>query len=231
VSLAAELPVLLTAMMAGLLGSGHCFAMCGGIAGSLGLVSGGSRAGPALVFNGGRMASYMLLGAVVGAVTGAVGSAMGIPAWAMGLRVLTAIFIFLLGLQFLTGLKLLEPLERAGSRIWRRVSPFASRTAALPPALGRFTLGLCWGLLPCGLVYTMLLMAASTGAWHTGALVMASFGLGTMPSMLGMSLASGSIRIVLADRFVRGFIGGGLILLAVWSLVTLAGGTGAGHAH
>ena len=64
------------AFLAGLLGSGHCFGMCGGIAGSLGAISGASTrsiAPPALQFNFGRVLGYALLGAVAGGVLGAAG--------------------------------------------------------------------------------------------------------------------------------------------------------------
>ena len=59
------------------------------------------------------------------------------------------------------------------------------RAASRPGPASRLLVGLCWGLLPCGLVYTLLLAAASTGSVPAGAAIMVAFGLGTLPSMVG----------------------------------------------
>ena len=76
-NLATALPAIVTAFMAGILGSGHCFGMCGGIAGGFGAISGAARNEakliPSLVFNLGRLCSYMLLGAIVALLLGSSG--------------------------------------------------------------------------------------------------------------------------------------------------------------
>jgi sulfite exporter TauE/SafE len=91
-------------------------------------------------------------------------------------------------------------------------------------------LGMSWGFLPCGLVYTMLLTAASMGHFVNGALVMLAFG--TLPSMLGLTLAAPSLASFLDDRWTRRAIGASMVLLAAWSLFVLYGmGQGGGHMH
>jgi sulfite exporter TauE/SafE len=219
------LTALVTAFMAGLLGSGHCFGMCGGIAASLGALgsggSGRSRPWPALVFNSGRLVAYVVLGVLAAMLLGNIGDMLHIPRWARMLRLLMAVIILLIGLRFLFDLRLLDPLEKAGARLWQRVQPFAVRVSSRPGAVNRLLLGLCWGLVPCGLVYSVVLMAASTASVAGGASLMLAFGIGTLPSMLGSTWMSPIFSVLLRDRWVRRLVGFSLVLLAGWTLVML----------
>lgn len=221
------MPVLVTAFTAGILGSGHCFGMCGGIAGGFGALAGpaggGSRFVPALLFNGGRVASYAILGAVTALLLGGAGQMLDIPRWARILRVVTALMILLIGLRFLLNVRWLDPLEKAGAGVWNRVRPLAARLSGSQGAGSRLLLGLCWGLIPCGLVYSVLLTAASTGKFIEGASVMLAFGLGTLPSMLGMAWMSPVLSSFMRDRWVRRLIGFSLVLLAAWTLGMILG--------
>lgn len=226
------LPVLVTAFFAGLLGAGHCFGMCGGIAGGLGAMSAGRGAvGAALLFNGGRILSYGLLGGVTALLLGAAGEQLGVPAWSRWLRGLTGVLIALVGLRFLFDWQGLARIEQAGGGLWARVAPLASRTARIRGPLGRFALGLTWGFLPCGLVYTMLLTAMSTGRFLDGFLTMLAFGAGTLPALLGMTIWAPALAGFLQERTTRRLVGAGLLGVAAWTLFVLWGMGGAGHAH
>jgi sulfite exporter TauE/SafE len=223
--------------MAGLLGSGHCFAMCGGIAASLGVLTAGgrnpSRVRAATEFNLGRMISYGALGAMAAGLMGFAGDLAHWSSAGQALRLATAVMVALLGLRFLFNWRGLDLVERLGARLWQHVHPLALRAGARQDAAGRLLLGLCWGLLPCGLVYTMLLTAASTGQVMVGSTAMLAFGLGTLPSMLGLTLAAPGLAVVLGDRSFRAFVGFSLVLLALWMVFTLtfAGPPGAHTAH
>src|SRR5688572_1995472 len=100
------LPLVLSAFMAGLLGSGHCFAMCGGIAGSLGVVHGQSaRSGSkgmvaALQFNLGRIAAYTCLGALLALGAGWVGEGLQLHSWGLWLRILSAVLVAMIALHY-----------------------------------------------------------------------------------------------------------------------------------
>lgn len=215
-----DFTVLLTAVMAGLLGSGHCFGMCGGIAAGLGSTVRQGWAS-AVLFNSGRLMSYAILGAASATILSSVGHVLNVPQWGFVLRLMTAIMILLIGLQFVFGWQLLGGLERLGAKIWKKVLPFALRASAMPGGSGRLLLGLCWGLLPCGLVYSVLLTASSTGTQVGGALVMLAFGLGTLPSMLGMSLSAPVLRQFLADPWSRKLMGLALVFLAILSVILM----------
>jgi hypothetical protein len=226
--------VLVTAFMAGLLGSGHCFGMCGGIAGSLGaLARVGSRSLilPGLQFNAGRLLGYALLGALAGGILGAAGDIMTLKSIGTWLRGLTALMVLLIGLRFLLDWRGLDLIERGGAGLWRRILPLAVRISQRHDWIGRLGLGLCWGFLPCGLVYTVLMTAASTGSSLAGATTMFAFGLGTLPAMLGLTVAAPALNVFLGDRLVRRIVGFSLVVLAAWMFVLLTAAPGGEHVH
>lgn len=217
---------LITAFFVGLLGSGHCFGMCGGIAAGLGSIPAANGAQQtakpsaisATLFNLGRIIGYAILGLISAWLLAQLGNVLNIPKWSMLLRLLTALMIFLIGLQYLLTWNTLGWIERAGSKAWKFVLPLAVRASALPGGTGRLLLGLCWGFLPCGLVYSVLLTASAAGAPLAGASVMLAFGVGTLPSMLGISLAAPALAALLNDRWARKLMGAALILLAILSV-------------
>jgi sulfite exporter TauE/SafE len=224
-----DFSALFTAFFVGLLGSGHCFGMCGGIAAGLGSLPESRENGDytkpgatsAILFNLGRIVSYALLGLVSAWILTGVGQALNVPKWGMILRLVTALMIFLIGIQFLFSWQTLAGIERLGGKVWKLILPIAVRASSLPGGSGRLLLGLCWGLLPCGLVYSVLLTASAAGSAVSGAAVMLAFGIGTLPSMLGMSLAAPALATMLSDRWTRKLMGAALILLAVLSVVLM----------
>jgi len=210
--------VLSTAFIAGLLGSGHCFGMCGGIAAGLGAMARGRAVVPALQFNLARLASYAALGLLA---AGVLSGFADFKQAGRFLRLLTALMIFLIGLRFLFDFRGVDIIERGGARLWKKILPLALKAGSRQDWLGRLLLGACWGLLPCGLVYTVLMTAASTANAVSGALVMLAFGAGTLPAMLGLTVAAPALASFLEDRTVRRVIGFALIVLALWALMTI----------
>jgi sulfite exporter TauE/SafE len=228
----------MTAFFVGLLGSGHCFGMCGGIAAGLGTMPGGKGEEPskpsaisAMLFNLGRVLGYAVLGLLSAWLLVRLGNVLNVPKWSMILRLLTALMILLIGLQYLTNWNLLGFIERGGARVWKLVLPLAVRASAMPGGSGRLLLGLCWGFLPCGLVYSVLLTASAAGSPVSGAMVMIAFGFGTLPSMLGISLAAPALTVMLNDRWAKKLMGTALILLAVISLALMYVKTQSKQAH
>jgi len=212
--------VLSTAFLAGLLGSGHCFGMCGGIAAGLGAMSRGRALVPAFQFNLARLTSYAVLGLVAASV---LGSVSGLMPWARWLRLLTALMILMIGLKFLFDFRGIEFIERGGAGLWKRILPFALKAGNRQDWIGRLLLGFCWGFIPCGLVYTVLMTAASTANPVSGAITMLAFGAGTLPAMLGLTAAAPALASFLEDRTVRRVIGFALVVLAVWTVVMMWG--------
>jgi sulfite exporter TauE/SafE len=223
--------ILSTALLAGLLGSGHCFGMCGGIAAGLGAMSRGRAVVPALQFNLARLFSYAVLGLLAATILSGVTGLIPIARW---LRIFTALMILLIGLKFLFEFRGIEFIEKGGAGLWKKILPFAMKASNRQDAIGRFLLGACWGFIPCGLVYTVLMTAASTANPASGATTMLAFGIGTLPSMLGLTVAAPALSAFLEDRTVRKVIGFALVVLAAWTIAMMwAGmqGQAGSHAH
>jgi sulfite exporter TauE/SafE len=231
-----ELSLLLAALGGGLVGSGHCLGMCGGIVGAFALGVAPERrqrvGGLTLYVGGyqlGRLLTYALLGAVAGAAGAALGRLLPPAAARLASRALAATFFLGLGLYLLGWPQLLLPIERLGARLWRRVEPLGRRWLRPRSPLHAVGLGAVWGFLPCGLVYSMLALAATAGGPLAGAAVMAAFGLGTVPALLAAGLASGWLGRVARQTWVRRVAGTAYLAAAVWLAVSL--GPALAHAH
>jgi len=206
------------ALLAGLAGSGHCLAMCGGIAGALALRDRARAGAPsrwtlALAYNLARVASYALAGALAGLLGSTLLRTADVAPLSIAFRVLAGLIMIAAAGRLLFGWRLLDPLEAAGAGLWRRILPRSSATAQRGGLIGAIGLGLAWGWLPCGLTYSMLLLAATTASVLTGALVMAAFGLGTLPAMVGATVAFERAAKVLANRATLRNVAGSLLLL------------------
>lgn len=212
------LPLLISALILGLLGGGHCLGMCGGLMGALTLAippeQRGRRLQLLLAYNLGRILSYATAGLLFGLAGWAVASS---PA-AMLLRIVAGLLLISMGLYLGGWWSGLTRIEALGRGLWRHIQPVASRllpVSSLPRAL---LLGALWGWLPCGLVYSTLLWAASQGDALDSALLMLAFGLGTWPVLLATGMAAERLTALLRRRGVR--MAGGLlvILFGLWTL-------------
>jgi len=214
------LPQMLSALILGLLGGGHCLGMCGGLMGALTLAipreQRSRRLRLLLAYNLGRIFSYACAGLLIGLAGWAVANSPG----AMLLRVLAALLLIYMGLYLAGWWSGLTRIEGLGRGLWRYIQPLASRmlpVSNLPRAL---LLGALWGWLPCGLVYSTLLWAASQGNALSSALLMLAFGIGTWPVLLATGLAAEHTTALLRRRGVR--IAGG-VLVIVFGLWTFPG--------
>ena len=212
---------LTTALLAGFLGSAHCLGMCSGISGLFAVRaatrSSLARIPMALTYNFGRILSYAVLGALVATFGSALLAA--IPTIAGPIRFISGLIIVLIGLQIAFNWSILQPIERMGGVLWQKISPAATAlipVSTFPRALG---LGLLWGFLPCGLVYSVLLIAATSAEVLSGASIMIAFGLGTLPAMLLTGLGAMKLTLFFSRRGAR--FGAGLLIVIAGAL-TLA---------
>jgi sulfite exporter TauE/SafE len=209
-----------TAFVAGLLGSGHCLAMCGGITTALGTAQAGRAPfWQLLVYQLGRISSYGVGGAIVGAMGAAAGMAFETSRWSAGLRLATALIVVLIGLDIAVGttarVRWLRAPERWGALVWRRVAPAARTVLPVRPGARALALGLLWGWLPCGLVYSVLLAAAVAGSAARGSATMMAFGLGTLPTMLGLSFAGARLRFT--GGMLSRLVGAVIVACGLWA--------------
>ncbi|WP_397458230.1 sulfite exporter TauE/SafE family protein [Pseudomonas asplenii] len=211
-------PLLVSAVILGVLGGGHCLGMCGGMMSALTLAippeQRARRWRLLLAYNLGRVLSY----AAAGLLTGLAGWAVASSPAATVLRVVAGLLLISMGLYLAGWWSGLTRIESLGRGLWRFIQPIANRllpVSSLPRAL---LLGALWGWLPCGLVYSTLLWAASRGNALDSALLMLAFGLGTWPVLLATGLAAERVTALLRKRRVRQ--GGGLLvmLFGLWTL-------------
>lgn len=207
----------------GLLGGTHCVGMCGGIVSALTVQLPGQRRSDwplHLAYNVGRISSYTLAGAAMGAI-GTVGLLFNnILPIQLVLYVAANLMLVALGL-YLTGFtRALSGVERLGQKLWTRIQPLTRRFLPARSVGQAFPLGLLWGFLPCGLVYSVLATALVTGSAERGAGLMLAFGLGTLPNLLLAGMVLKRLRDIVRNRAVR--TGSGLVVLAfgVYGLVT-----------
>jgi hypothetical protein len=216
----------LAAFVVGLLGGGHCVGMCGGIVGALtfGLpASVQSRLTTTLPYqlgyNLGRITSYVVAGAVMGGLGVLLVQAVPVFIAQQVLLVIAAVFMILLGLYLGGWWTGLARIERLGNYLWTRIEPFARRLLPVKTPGQAWILGLVWGWIPCGLVYSMLVWTVSAGSVAKGAGLMLAFGLGTLPNLFLMGVLAGSIARWLKDIRVRRAAGLTVILFGIVTLV------------
>ena len=212
---------LTAAFLAGLTGGAHCAAMCGPLIG----IACGPRVRwlrQALAYNAGRIASYCAAGALTGAM-GAAGLVLrgGPGTQQIMLAIMSAALILLAG--YVAGITaLVRGIEAAGSVLWRRIEPCSRRFLPADTPARAFGLGLVWGWLPCGMVYVALIAALATADPLHGALLMAAFGLGTLPNVLAISAWLGYATRLVKGRLARLIAAGAIAAVGVAGIARAA---------
>ena len=214
---------LLSAFMIGLLGSTHCIGMCGGIANALAFSNASStknRLFYPLFYNIGRILSYAIIGIIAGSLGFTINQLLG-PQGGVILRTITGLIMIALGL-YLAGWWLgLRYLEQVGAKVWLKISPLTRKLLPINSTRQALNLGLLWGFLPCGLVYSTIALATFSGQWYQGGLLMLSFGLGTMPTMLVISSTSQQLSTFITKKKIRMIAGILVILFGLWTITPL----------
>jgi uncharacterized protein len=218
------------AFLVGLLGGVHCVGMCGGIVAALtmglpgALQHNGRRLAPyVLAYNAGRLLAYVLAGALLGGVGFLAAHLAVVHDVQRVLRVAAGIFTIALGLYVGGWWQGLARVEHAGGVIWRRIQPLGKALLPVRTPRRALLLGFIWGWLPCGLVYSVLIWAIAAGSASQGAVLMLSFGLGTLPTLLAMGAFSTWLAAALRTAWVRH---GAACLIVLLGLYTLASGAG-----
>jgi uncharacterized protein len=178
-------PLFVMAFSTGLLGSGHCLGMCGGIVAAFSLATSG-RGGLLFPFfyQVGRILTYMLIGLLVGMAGSALAFTDTLRLPGRLLLIGSDLFLILIGLGSAGLFSRLALLNLEYALPVRTLTATVQRLRTLPPALAALPLGMLFGLLPCGLVYAVAITAAQSASGSSGALIMLAFGLGTAPALL-----------------------------------------------
>ncbi len=167
---------------------------------------------------GGRITSYVLAGALVGASSNLLVQFFDLERLALLARAASGIVLLAVAATLLTRWRPLGALERAGGRMGRLLAPLARRIT-LPGLRGSWLLGMLWGFLPCGFLYTMLLYAALRGSAAQAALMLVCFGLGTLPALLGANWLSAHLPRLLPRLPLPRLAGWALLGCSAWTLL------------
>ena len=206
----------IAAFLVGFLGGVHCVGMCGGIMGALTLgiqplgmqsndkISSSANLFPYLLsYNLARITSYTIAGLIFGGLGAWLTDLVLFNQAQMFLKILAGIFLIILGLYLANWWRGLSYVEQLGSRVWRYIEPFAKRFIPIKNIRQAFGAGLFWGWLPCGLVYSVLIWSLSSGSAIKGGLLMLSFGLGTLPTLIAVGLFAASFKQFMQLQAVR----------------------------
>ncbi len=223
-----------TGFLVGLMGGVHCVGMCGGIVtalsfgiekGSAGKPNNGmtGKLGILLGYNLGRLFSYLLLGALAGGLGAAASGLGGLQQIRVALELVSVVIMFALGLYLGGWWYGVARIERLGAGVWKYIEPLGRRLIPVRHVGPALVLGAIWGWLPCGLVYSMLIWALSSASPLNGALMMASFGLGTLPNLLLMGVFTARLGEFLRRKSIRHVAGAIVMMLAIVQLLRFLG--------
>lgn len=216
----------LSAFLVGLLGGVHCVGMCGGIVGALSYSLPEPVRGrflpllPYLLgYNGGRLFSYTLGGALAGGVGALAANLVFIHQAQNYLLILAGLFMVAMGLYLGGWWYGMSRLEQLGGRFWRYLEPWARRLMPVRGPGQAFLMGVVWGWLPCGLVYSALIWAITSGSALQGALLLLFFGLGTLPNLFAMGTFAGKLALFLRRPMVMKGAGAFVALIGVFYIL------------
>jgi len=216
------------AFLAGLLGGVHCVGMCGGIVGALTFsVQQDKRQQPKIIlpfllaYNSGRLLSYSIAGGLLGGISMLASNLIAMQSIQAVLQFIAALLMLALGFYLAGWWHGISRIEQLGSQLWKNIEPYSRRFIPVQTLSQAFFLGIFWGWLPCGLVYTLLFWAISSASVIKGSLIMLSFGLGTLPTLLAIGIFAASLSVFVRNKWVRYIAGGTIIGFALYSLFNL----------
>jgi sulfite exporter TauE/SafE len=205
------------ALIVGLMSGVHCSAMCGGL---LAAITPAARRPGAnssqrytWALHSGRLASYMLAGAVAGSLGGALVQTPALHNLHMAFMLLANLLLIAAGLNLAGIAAVTRTLEKLGVPLWRRLQPLLKRVLPLNSAPRALLAGGLWGWLPCGMTYAVLPSALAAGSVGSGAMVMLAFGLGTLPNLLALTFLWS--RLQASGSLARVRLGAGLAVIAL----------------
>jgi sulfite exporter TauE/SafE len=216
---------LASAFILGLFSTVHCVGMCGGIIGALSLSLPETVRHQRLLhvafittYNIGRILSYSFAGLVVGYIGAEAASYTDMSGGPSILRYTGVVLMIAIGLYLAGWFPQLSRVERMGVPIWKILEPIGRKLVPVNSMPKALLYGLVWGWLPCGMVYFVLVWALTSGSATQGALTMAAFGLGTLPSLVATGLAMSSLKRFTQSKAIRQLVGVLVIAMAIGSL-------------
>jgi len=216
---------ILIAFVIGLFSSLHCVSMCGSIIGTLSFSlkpeireNKSKMTTFILSYNLGRIFSYMLAGLIIGILESVLTFPLGDGHGHEFLQIISSLIITGAGFYIAGWFPSFAYIEKTGSRFWKTIEPYGRKLIPVASLKQAFLFGMVWGWIPCGLVYTALALAATTGNISTSIFIMLAFGLGTLPAVMGTGLVSSFISHLSSLKTTKQVIGMLLVLVAIFNV-------------
>lgn len=217
-------PFITSLFIIGLLGSGHCIGMCGGLSVAFSLGSDGNQTKRSLLLlaaQAGRLLSYGIIGALFGWSLSLLQLLFDAKIVLGALRIFANIMLILMGLYVARWWFGLAKLERLAMPLWQKIKRLQQKFLPIKSVSSAFVVGLCWGWLPCGLVYSALATSVSQANPVAAALAMMAFGLGTLPAVWFVGTSASAFSKLFNQKLFRSLAGVMLIIFASNQLLQL----------
>ncbi len=206
----------------GLFSSMHCIGMCGSIIGTLTLsLDSKIRQNKASLFtfifnyNLGRIVSYTTAGALGGLLSSVLMPPFDNNLGYRVLQICSAMIIGSSGLYIAGWFPHFAYIEKIGRYLWKKLEPYGHRLIPVKSRISALLFGMIWGWLPCGLVYTALALAISTGDVKKSTLTMLAFGFGTLPAVMSVGIITQTFINALRRPYIKQSVGVLMIFLAL----------------
>lgn len=209
--------LVLTVILASLLGSLHCAGMCGAFVAMA--CQGGHPLGMQCAYHGGRLITYVAMGAIAGGVGAMLDLGSSLAGFEPVALTLASTLMIGWGLVVLLGaLGFKLPLPKTPGVMQKLLMKGHRATMSWGPGLRALSIGLLTTLLPCGWLYLFVARAAGEASMGRGAIVMLAFWIGTVPILSAMGLGTRALTKRLGRKLP--IATASVILLAgLWTLV------------
>lgn len=211
----------ISAFFVGLFSTIHCLGMCGGIIGALTFSlpekvrnNRSQLISYVSAYNLGRISSYTLAGALAGSLGSQIIELL--PSYGhLILSLFASLLMVGIGLYLAGWFPAFTRIEHIGKPIWKKLEPISQKLIPVKGPAHAYVFGAVWGWLPCGLVYTALIWSATASSAKEGALLMLSFGAGTLPAVMIAGILTGWFTRLVRSPYIRTFAGLTIIVLAL----------------
>jgi len=201
----------------GVLGGAHCIGMCGGIMGALTMAIDDAqyqrRFLMVVSYNLGRITSYLLIAGVFYALVSRIEDYFALSI----MRTLSGFLLIAMGLYLANWWRGLVYIEKAGSYLWRYIQPLSRSLLPVTSFYQAFLLGILWGWLPCGLIYSALVYSSAAQSTAEAVMIMLAFALGTLPAVMASGLLAERLAALIKYAALRKTFAVCIIVFGIWT--------------
>ncbi|HIH2762628.1 MAG TPA: sulfite exporter TauE/SafE family protein [Candidatus Azoamicus sp. MARI] len=197
---------ILTALIIGLIGNFHCLGMCSGIITifsiSLSKEKKHEKNIYQLYYNVGRILGYILINTIAFSIGLILIKILKIDNLNI-LKLFSGITLITISFYLLNIINFIKKIEHLSFKLWFHISKYTKFFFPVKNPIQAIILGIIWAHIPCGLVYSTIIWSTSSGSLFKSIILILFFGLGTLPSMLGLTLLSNNIKKIINYKIIK----------------------------